>query len=628
MKLSISPLLIAGGALALGSSCVVLAEETQQNTVFISAKAPISAQEYSGSVSVVTSEEIKASGATTVAQALEGLPGVAIGITGGNGGEDIRIRGMAAEYALILIDGKRVPNTERNISSSPSNRNRWVAIENIERIEVIRGAASSLYGADALSGVINIITKKATEQWQSSVTVDGRSVKQEGGNGSGINISTRGTVNEKVGVTFSVDHQDDEAVLGDDGLSIRSKRRVTNTQLGFDVAVNEEDSLAIDLLYGEEVAEDIDVPSRGVSVKEVNQIKQLYSAQYNSKIGDFNATYSLSLGNTTVKEGTQDWEVDDNNINFDIDGAVTDQQYLSAGLGYREEKAHRYDKNFADTFKSITGFAQDRIDLNDDHSLTLGFSYEDHNKYGGKVSPKAYWNWSVDEQWSVKAGYSEGRISPAIREGSALYIIPAGPTRTYQGNDDLKPENSKTYEISAAYDNQNVSGSVALFNSDITDLIATTSNVIGANTLVVYNNVDEAKIRGLESSVAWKVTDSANLSFNYTYLDTENSSGTNAGKELTKRPNHTANLKYTQRLNVIDANASISIKGVSAQYTDAANTTQIAGHGVVNLGFVKSLSKNIDVSASVKNLMDRQVFDGSEAVYVGREFRLALTGRF
>ncbi|MEH6447006.1 MAG: TonB-dependent receptor [Oceanospirillaceae bacterium] len=625
MKLSISPLLIASGAFALCSSCVAFAAETQQETVFISAKAPISAQEYSGSVSVVTAEEIRATGATTIAQALEGVPGIAIGITGGNAGEDIRIRGLAAEYALILIDGKRVPNTERNISSSPANRNRWVAIENIERIEVIRGAASSLYGADALSGVINIITKKATEQWQSSVTVDGRSVKEEGGNGSGINISTRGEVNDKIGVAFSVDHQADDAVLDDAGLSIRSKRRVTNTQLGFDIALNEEDSLAIDLLYGEEVAEDIDTLG---SPLEVDQIKQLYSAQYNSKIGDFNAKYALSLGNTTVKQGTQDWEIADNNFNFDIDGALTDQQYLSAGVGYREEKAYRYDKDFADTFKSFTGFAQDRIDLNDEHSLTLGFSAEDHNKYGGKVSPKVYWNWSVDEQWSVKAGYSQGRISPAIREGSALYIIPAGPTRTYQGNDDLKPENSKTYEISAAYDNQDISGSVALFNSDITDLISTTSTVTGANTLVVYSNVNEAKIRGLEGSIAWQVNNSANLSFNYTYLDTENGSGTDAGKELTERPNHTANLKYTQHLSAIDTTASLSIKGVSAQYTDSANTTQIAGHGIVNLGFVKSLSKNIDLSASVKNLTDRQVFDGSEAIYVGREFRLALTGRF
>lgn len=634
MNFPLSPSVLTSAALVIGSSTFVGAAQSS-DTLFVSAKAPISAEEFSGSVSVVTAQEIKASGATNLAEALEGVPGVAIGTTGNNGGDEIRIRGMAAEYGLILIDGKRVPNTERNIPFSIATRNRWVAIDNIERIEVIRGAASSLYGADALSGVINIITKQPTKEWQSSVTLGARGTKSPGGNSSGVNLSTGGAVSEKVSTRFSVDHQDDAAVEDEDGFSIRSKRRVTNTQLGFKVNVDQQSQLDVGFLYGEEDALDNDVRTDrtgsvlpGESVSELIQRKHLVSTNYITKIGDYNAKASASLGKTTVKQGTNDWKISDDNIGFDIDGAITEGQYISAGISYRAEKADRYDKNFSDTFKSFSGYVQDVIDVNESNALTLGFSFEDHNKYGSKVSPKLYWNWNVDDQWSVKAGYSEGRITPAIREGSSQYVINAGPTRTYQGNDDLNPEESKTIELSTSYSGEKLHASVGVFSSNIDNLITTSDIVNGSHTLALYSNVNKSKIRGLESNVSWKLNDSSKVSLNYTYLDTENRSGSNKGKEIVKRPNHTANLKYSQYLASVDANVSLGIKAVSSQYTNSDNTAEINGHSTVNLGFVKSLTDNIDLTANIHNIADKQVFDGAEAIEVGSEYRLTLTGRF
>jgi outer membrane receptor for ferrienterochelin and colicins len=627
------PLSIIATGIILANTTFTQAAQTQED-IFVSAKAPISAQEFSGSVSVVTAKEIRASGATNIAEALEGVPGVSIGTTG-SGAEEIRIRGMAAEYGLILIDGKRVPNTERNIPFSIATRNRWVAIENIERIEVIRGAASSLYGADALSGVINIITKKATKEWQSNVTLGARGAKPSGGDGTGINIGTRGALSENVAMKFSVDHQDDNAIEDDEGLSIRSKRRLTNTQLGFAVDVDANSQFNIDMLYGEENGVDSDALTDrsgnvlpGHSVSELRQIKQLLSADYSTKISDFNTKFSTSKGRTTVKQGTNDWEINDNTIGVDIDGAISEGQYLSSGLSYREEKADRFDKDFSDKFKSVNGFVQDIIDINDAHSLTLGFSFEDHNKYGSKVSPKVYWNWAVDEQWTVKAGYSEGRITPAIREGSSQYIINAGPTRTYQGNDDLNPEESKTVELSAAYSTDTVTASIGVFGSKIDDLITTESIVNGSHTLALYSNVNKSQINGLESSIAWQMTDNSKISFNYTYLDTENKSGSNKGKDIAKRPKHTGNLKLTQYAPSIDTSFSLAFKGVSKQYTNAGNTNSIRGHGVVNVGFVKPITKNIDLSGTIRNLGDKRVLDGSEAIEVGREYRITLTTRF
>ena len=628
MTFSISPLCLLGSAIVLACPSITYAADSD-DTIFVSAKAPIKAQEFSGSVSVVTAAQIKARGAKSVSEALELLPGVSISATGGNGGDEIKIRGLSAEYGLVLIDGKRVPNTERNISSSPANRNRWVAIENIERIEVIRGAASSLYGSDALSGVINIITKKAGEQWQSSVTANAQSLARSGGEGSGVNISTRGRLSERAALTFSVDHQDENAVKDDDGLTIQSQRRVTNTNLGLSFDVNEDSKLNFGVIYGEESAMDSDLGRTGsASDTELSQIKRLFSADYTTKLGDFNTSFALSNGDTAVQDGSNDWRVVDNNASVEIDGAITDTQYLSAGIGYRVEKANRYDKDFSDTFKSSNVFLQDVIDLNENHALTIGLSAENHNKYGSEVSPKIYWNWTLDPRWTFKAGYSEGRVSPAIREGSSDYVISGGPTRTYQGNDDLKPEQSQTFEVSANYDDDRLSAGVSIFNTDIDNLISTEDIVTGANTLALYSNVDKARVRGVESSIGWKINQQSKIAFNYTYLDAQNRSGDDQGNDLTRRSKHEASLSFDQHLAAIDSDLSLTWKGLSSQYTDSANTQKIKGHGLIDIGLVKSLNDNLEISAAIKNLGDVRVMDGSEALNVGREYRLSLTGRF
>ncbi|MEM5528027.1 TonB-dependent receptor [Gammaproteobacteria bacterium AS21] len=627
MTFSISPLCLLGSAIVLACPSITYAADSE-DTIFVSAKAPIKAQEFSGSVSVVTAAQIKARGANSVSEALELLPGVSISATGGNGGDEIKIRGLSAEYGLVLIDGKRVPNTERNISSSPANRNRWVAIENIERIEVIRGAASSLYGSDALSGVINIITKKAGEQWQSSVTANAQSLARSGGEGSGVNISTRGRLSERAALTFSVDHQDENAVKDDDGLTIQSQRRVTNTNLGLSFDVNEDSKLNFGVIYGEESAVDLDSGSENG----LDQIKRLFSAGYTTKLGNYNTSFDLSNGDTSIltssSRGENDWRVVDNNASVEIDGAITDTQYLSAGIGYRVEKANRYDLNFSDTFKSSNVFLQDVIDLNENHALTIGLSAENHNKYGSEVSPKIYWNWTLDPRWTFKAGYSEGRIAPAIREGSSEYSVSGGITKTYQGNDDLKPEQSQTFEVSANYDDDRLSAGISLFNTDVDNLITTENFINSGHTTALYSNVDKARVRGVESSIGWKINQQSKIAFNYTYLDAQNRSGDDQGNDLTRRSKHEASLSFDQHLAAIDSDLSLSWKGLSSQYTDSANTQKIKGHGLIDIGLVKSLSDNLEISAAIKNLGDVRVMDGSEALNVGREYRLSLTGRF
>jgi len=124
------------------------------------------------SISVLTQEEINKKAYRDVTDALKDVPGVVV--TGGGSSSDISIRGMGSAYTVIMVDGKKV-NTRsvRPNSDNSGIEQGWLPnIGAIERIEVIRGPMSGLYGSDAMGGVINIITKKAGNEWTGSIKLD------------------------------------------------------------------------------------------------------------------------------------------------------------------------------------------------------------------------------------------------------------------------------------------------------------------------------------------------------------------------------------------------------------------------------------------------------------------------
>lgn len=128
------------------------------------------------SITVITQEDFKTKRINSVADALADVEGIDISPTAGKtGGLNIRIRGMDAEYTLVLIDGRRQNSTGEITPNGfgESNNNFIPPISAIERIEVIRGPASTLYGSDAIGGVVNIITKKVADEWTGAVTLEG-----------------------------------------------------------------------------------------------------------------------------------------------------------------------------------------------------------------------------------------------------------------------------------------------------------------------------------------------------------------------------------------------------------------------------------------------------------------------
>ena len=144
-------------------------------TIVISASSQaVDIKEAPASISVITSEDIEKQPVGSLAELLSKVPGVTGGISPSGDGSKIKLRGLPDNYTLILVDGKRI-GSSRDTNYRPDLGRQdlnWITPDMIERIEVVRGPMSSLYGSDAMGGVINIITKKIPNNWGGNVTLN------------------------------------------------------------------------------------------------------------------------------------------------------------------------------------------------------------------------------------------------------------------------------------------------------------------------------------------------------------------------------------------------------------------------------------------------------------------------
>jgi|GEM_PF-1015911 len=615
-------------------SAIALANSDPSETLVVTAKAPVEAENFAGTVSVISAEEIRLSGATNLIEVLQNAPGINTAISGDNSGKAIQIRGMDAEFGLILVNGKRIPNSDRNISGrggSVAYRYNWVPLENIERIEIIRGPASSLYGADAMAGVINIITHKAGAEWTGSVTTTGiRNDTSRGGDGENYSVTASGPLGDHADLAFAYEKRSDNAIFNNDGsLTDKAATDVENYQLDLGIDLSDSDRIQLGLIHGNEEKVDIDSGFGGNSRLVSDQRRQRQTLDYITEIAGFNVNAGINRGNSELDDNGANWELDDKNFSLTTDGQLTDNHYLSAGIEYREEEIDRNDTTvFSDAVDHKSAYLQDIISLGEQHTLTLGLAHDRHSRYDAETSPKAYWNWQFSDNWALKTGYGESFVAPALREGSSAYVVFGGPGRFYQGNDDLQPETSKTFEIGTQYSGDQLTGSVTLFQNRIKNLISTVDSTVGPNTFATYTNIDQAEILGLETEWNWALSTVTDLRLSYTYLDTENQSADQSGNELPNRSEHTFKVTANHYLAAADLNLWGSWRYQSKQYADEANSTEIDAHSIVDLSVSREIGKHLELRAGIKNLLDEVVYDEAEMIEEGRSYWLSMTGRF
>lgn len=560
------------------------------------------------SISVITRQDLETKRITSIADALADVEGIDTGDSAGKtGGLNIRMRGLDNDYTLVLIDGRR-QNSTANIypNGFGEARNNFLPPASaIERIEIIRGPMATLYGSDAMGGVVNIITRKVGKEWTGSLNVDGTFVDDSRfGDSKGTDIFLSGPIKEGLlglqvrarkasraqsAITYDLSNGDESDELSQGRNPTKSRSESYGARLT--LTPNKDHDLWLDIDTSNQWFDN----SKGQlgtlgsaggygPAQEYKREKMLLAHNWRTSSGVLESSISYNDTQTLGRLIPDRLIGRSGDRNLRSKDLIVDTKYVTAFGDHTLIVGGQYwDAKMADgilprenQFRQISVFLEDEWRFRPNMALTVGVRHDDHDTFGGYTTPRAYLVWNPTDNWTFKGGASGGYKAPRLEYLTYGIQTVGGQGRSPQiGNPDLKPETSTNIEISSIYDNlQGFTAGATIFHSKYKDFISTSAgpaamvcNNNPANpaveaaceaylagfgsfwdvragdnfTLRAPVNVDKAKIQGVELFSRWKFATDFSLSANYTYTESKQLSGTSQGDPINNTPKHMFN---------------------------------------------------------------------------------------
>lgn len=555
------------------------------------------------SISVVTAAELQQKSFTNIAEALSSIPGVDVrnGV-GKTGGLNIQIRGLPSDYTLILIDGRR-QNTSGNVGPNgfgEFSTSFLPPLSAIERIEVIRGPMSTLYGSDAMGGVVNIITKAVATEWAGNLAADYLYQEdRDAADAATFNLGVSGPLAEGLGLQLRGRFFDRGASerMNPNGTG-RDPRPAEGNNYSFGgkltYQLNEQHRIWVDVDTARQRYDNKDgrlgnldtyrpdgTPNRIAGYED--ELRFFRDQQVIGHRAFLSAgTWDTSLSRVVTEQegrtlptgsapafgynaiGGEPRKLENTDIVFDTRFVMPLANHLvSVGFEYKDAEvidgAAGQGNAFKQDSKSI--YAEDEWALRDDLRFTLGGRYEDHSAFGGHFTPRAYLVWNTTDQWTLKTGVSTGYKVPSPNQlHNGVTGFTAQGASVTLGSPDLKPEETTNYEVSVNYNNQeNLTVTATAFYNEFKNKFASGQSIPNclysdANTplnrpgcITVGNfstqtdfsqqiNLDKAESRGFELTANYQFTDTLSGKATYTWMDTEIKSGADVGTYLVNNP--------------------------------------------------------------------------------------------
>ena len=635
------------------------------------------------SISIVNKEQLKQHPSNRLEEALQDIPGV--NVSGSNVNKsDISIRGLPADYTLIMVDGRRQNTRESRPNGNGGFEGAFIPPVNaIERIEVVRGPMSSLYGSDAMGGVVNIITKNVTKEWTGSASVGFTAHdKSTFGNGHNGNFFVSGPlVQDKLGLQVygGADYRPEDNIIGG---SNRNKNRNINAKLSFTPTDKQTfileggrhllekqetpgKSLALTTTRGASVAQnqpgathairnhwslthqaDWDVMTSELSLyqekakREVSTNGVVDSRKPEITNTVFDAKFMLPVANHFFVFGGQH-----QNAKLEDDSVTKVNRMTRTVNGKTQTRSVPVYKNTKNNVHQYAFFLEDEINFTDKFLLTLGTRLDHHQKFGTHWNPRAYAVYHIDDNFSVKGGIAKAFRAPSIRELSESYVTAteAGAGVIY-GNPNLKPETSVNEEVSVVYNHDSgANATVTLFNTEFKNKLTShyTGNpdpLTGAK-LYKYSNVGRANIKGVEVSSHIPFDEHWNVDLSYTYQHSKRKSDEDIsasgvslrGLPLDNTPKHSASGKLNWIVNDrLSAYTRVAYKGkqiwANPRNGDNRNAYRTrGGYTTVDLGTTYKVNPNVSLNFAVLNIGNEigervNTNGGSWTVEDGRRF--------
>ena len=646
--------------------------ETKLDGVVVSASGfSQQIKEAPASISVISGDELTKDSFTSLHSIAQKVPGV--NVVGGEDGaaSGISIRGMEKSQTLVLIDGKRVNSSSANPKGGAGdmNSNFIPPAEAIERIEVIRGPMSSLYGSDAVGGVINIITKKDFSKFSGNVGIS-TTINAHKGIGDGrqgdfyLNLPLYKEFLALQLWGYKKLRDEDSYVGGyqkSDKRNLSAKLWVTPDEHNkfFILGSNERHD------YSRTVGKTADPNPRRNVLNAYDYEKKSYGVGYLGEFDRLNADISYiydETQRTSLFDSLIPAKAKNHNFNSKFTtffGAHTltfgyDFSKQNVGTTFIVSNASRNGLKDPKTYSMSehAGFIEDEWQILDEKLfLTLGSRLTHNEFFGNHLSPRAYLVYNATDTLSLKGGVATGYKTPNINQISPeVGTIQNGWKIVDFGNKDLKPEKSTTYEVGAYYDNQaDFRGSLTLFRNEFKDKILDTDGSKRVNGIPAfgtctgapsmgcpgwgtYFNIEGATVWGVELSGDYDILSNLNLSSNYTYnkskiktgnptINTPNGpmkfsqTGLNRldGKSLTATPEHTlhATLTYKPIKSVktfFGANYESKLTSVNfgAGNSVRENTKDLL---TFDTGISWDANKHLTLSLNAYNIFDKVRYD-------------------
>lgn len=566
------------------------------------------ADETLSSVTVITRKEIERQQAQSVQDLLRGIPGVDIANNGGPGkATSVFLRGTESDHVLVLIDGVKVGSATLGTAAFQD-----IPVEQIERIEIVRGPRSSLYGSEAIGGVIQIFTRKGGGALKPFFSIGGGSYQTYN---TSAGLSGGG---ERGWFSVNASSIDTEGFNACDGKPSPGGAGCFTTEPDKDGYRNVSGSLRAGYRFDNGLEMDVhalrasgDTEFDGGFVNESESVQQVVGGTLHFSPLDI-WQITLAAGQSrdesdNFKDGVfqSRFDTERDTITFQNDFAIALDHLLTVGADYQDDRVDGTTA-YAVSSRDNTGLFTQYQGMFGDHDLQLSLRRDDNEQFGNRNTGGAAWGYALSEGLRLAASYGTAFKAPTFNE---LYFPGFG-------NPNLRPEESDSIELGLSGKATWGHWSLNAYETRIDDLIA-----FDASTFAPAN-IDQARIRGLEAVLGTRLGN-WDLNTNLTLLDPENrAKGANDGNVLPRRARQSLRLDADRDFGRYRLGATLLAAG--KRYDDLANTRELGGYTTIDLRAEYALAKDWRVQARVENLPDKDYETAAFFNQPGRSLYLTL----
>ncbi len=545
-------------------------------------------------VTIITRKDIDRLQAQSVVDILKSTPGIDVKTSGGMGSStSIFMRGTNSDHILVLVDG--IPYGSATLGTTPFQ---YIPVSQIERIEVVRGPQSSLYGSSAIGGIIQIFTNKETR---------GQSFYADTGYGSDDTVEANagfGYGNETSSFNIGVGYIDTDVY---DFLGNPDPANADNDDDGFDntsVSINgrhkfnEQFTLSGSYLLADgENQYDYTNGLNLATTKTRTEFKQqVASIVADLKINDIwssqlligqskdeSDNYQYPYFETTIEKSQFDTTKD--NFSWKNDFIIRDKDILTVGFDYLDESVDsttNFDKDSRWTKGVFTQYQY----YGEVFDIKGAWRYDDNQQFGSHNTGNIGLGFDLDEYLRVTVNYGSAYKAPTFND---LYYPDVG---YFKGNSGLKPETSESFDFGLSGEFKSINWSANFYTTSIRNLIE--------YQYPTMENIDKANIDGIELSLGTQLF-GWNIQGNISHTNPKND---DTGNYLTNRSRDTFRLDMDSKYKNFTYGASVI--AASKRYLDANNDNTLAGYGIMNIRSAWELTKNWTIKAKVDNLFDKE----------------------